>query len=245
MQSPSPRTRSFPIVPVIICINILPLIGVLYFNVSFFALFYLYWWETVIISIFQFVKMGKAELKSEPDPGFTVNGKTLTYQQVNSKIYMRLSYGIIRLLMLGFYLLFIIIFIGILTAIEEDPIAFANALLFLDPWVLLSFLGFFFTHLAEYVLWIRDKEYKTTSLRDLGNIFDSRVVVIHVVIVLGTFASMFAGEKLFPDVKNIGSIAYMCLFVLLKIGVDVYAYSKNMKRTHAINDLSGNFILKK
>ena len=147
--------------------------------------------------------------------------------------------------MLGFYLLFIIIFIGILTAIEEDPIAFANALLFLDPWVLLSFLGFFFTHLAEYVLWIRDKEYKTTSLRDLGNIFDSRVVVIHVVIVLGTFASMFAGEKLFPDVKNIGSIAYMCLFVLLKIGVDVYAYSKNMKRTHAINDLSGNFILKK
>ncbi|MBK8345633.1 MAG: hypothetical protein IPL12_21525 [Bacteroidetes bacterium] len=52
------------------------------------------------------------------------------------------------------------------------------------------------------MLWIRDKEYKTTSLRDLGNIFDSRVVVIHVVIVLGTFASMFAGEKLFPDVKK-------------------------------------------
>ncbi|MBK8345634.1 MAG: hypothetical protein IPL12_21530 [Bacteroidetes bacterium] len=63
-----------------------------------------------------------------------------------------MSYGIIRLLMLGFYLLFIIIFIGILTAIEEDPIAFANALLLLDPWAVIEFLGFFFTHLAEYVM---------------------------------------------------------------------------------------------
>jgi len=234
-----PRERSFPVLPSLILANILPLIGVIYYDVSFFALIYLYWWETVIISIFQFIKMGKAQKQSEPDPNFTVNGKTLSFEQVNSKRYMRFTYAVIRIFMLAFYLLFIVIFVGVLASTSEnDLLGFAKALMFIEPWVFASFLAFVFTHLVEYIVWMRDEDYKNTSLRELGSVFDARIIVIHVVIVLGTFAAMFAGEKLFPETQNAGSIAYTCLFVLLKVIVDVYAYTKNIRRTEAIGSLS-------
>lgn len=235
-----PREKGFPVLSAIIFTNLLPLIAVLFYDVSFFALFYLYWWETVIISFFQFVKMGKAQKKSEPDPNFTINGKTLTFDQVNSKRYMRTSYAVIRFLMLLFYLIFIVIFVGVLSAIEEDPVAFARALMFIEPWVVVSFLSFLLTHLIQYIIWRNNKEYEQTSLRELGAVFDARVIVIHIVIVLGTFAAMFAGDKIIPDTKNAGSIAYVSLFVLLKIGVDIYAMSKNTRRTTVMHQLSNS-----
>ncbi len=234
-----PRERSFPVFPSLILANILPLIGVIYYDVSFFALIYLYWWETVIISIFQFIKMGKAQKKSEPDPNFTINGKPLSYDQVNSKSYMRFSYALIRILMLAFYLLFIVIFVGLLASSKEDDLlGFARALTFVEPWVFAGFLAFVFTHLVEYIVWMRDEEYKNTSLRELGSVFDARIIVIHVVIVLGTFAAMFAGEKLFPATPNAGSIAYVCLFVLLKVIVDIFAYVRNTRRTTVLSSFN-------
>lgn len=239
-----PREKSFPVLSAIILSNLLPLIAVLFYDVSFFALFYLYWWETVIISIFQFIKMGKAQKKSEPDPNFTVNGKQLTFEQVNSRRYMRFSYAVIRFFMLLFYLVFIVVFVGVLSAMKENPAAFARALLFTEPWVKVSFFGFFFTHLVEYIIWVNNKEYEQASLRDLGAIFDARVMVIHIVIVLGTFAAMFAGDKLIPNTKNAGSIAYVCLFVLMKVGVDLYTYSKNTRRIQVLSSLSGNLVNK-
>jgi hypothetical protein len=232
-----PREKGFPVLPTLVLTNLFPLVGVLYSDMSFFALFYLYWWETVIISVFQFIKMGKAELKTEPDPSYEVNDKPLTYEQMNSKRYMRMSYAILRILMLAFYLLFIVVFVGVLSALQEDAGAFTRALLFIEPWVVISFIAFVVFHFAEYIVWRINKEYKQTSLHDLGTIFDSRIMVIHVVIVLGTFAAMFAGEQLFPEKQNAGSIAYVCMFVLLKIIVDVYSYKKNVRRTEMISNL--------
>lgn len=52
-----PRERSGPILPALILANVIPLVGIIYYDVSFFALLYLYWWETVIISIFRWQKM--------------------------------------------------------------------------------------------------------------------------------------------------------------------------------------------
>ena len=179
------REKSFPVLSAIILSNLMPLIAVLFYDVSFFALFYLYWWETVIISVFQFIKMGKAQKLSEPNPNFSINDKTMIKNS-------RLS---TRFLMLVFYLFFIVIFVGVLSTMKENPTAFVRALLFTEPWVKVSFAGFFVTHLVEYIFWRSNKEYEQTSLRELGTVFDTRVMVIHIVIVLGTFAAMFAGDK--------------------------------------------------
>ena len=44
-------------------------------------------------------------------------------------------------------------------------------------------------------------------------------------------------NSLFPEKQNAGSIAYVCMFVLLKIIVDVYSYKKNVRRTEMISNL--------
>ncbi len=234
-----PRERSFPILPTLIISNILPLIGILYYDLTFFSLFYLYWWETVIISFFTFMKMGRAQQRSEPDPNYTVNGKTLTNEQVNSKRYMRTSFAVIRFFMLVFYLIFIVIFVGLVSAAksDDDILSFGGTLFFIYPWMRISFAAFLITHTLEYWIWVRDEEYKTTSLRALGSPFDSRIVIMHIVIVLGTFLSFYASENLFPGNPKAGSMGYAILFVMMKTGVDMFAYMKNTKRTEVIRAL--------
>lgn len=234
-----PRERSIPILPVIIITNIIPLVGIIYYDLTFFALFYLFWWETVIISFYQWMKMGRAKKIADPDPNFTVNGRTLTHEQVNSKRYMRRMYFWVRLLMLIFYLIFIIIFVGVMqSATSDGAISFVRAFLFSDPWMKVALLAFIFTHGLEYWVWKRDGEDKNTSLRELGMPFDARIIIMHMVIVLGTFGSLYASEKLFPGNPKAGSIAYAAIFVFLKIIVDVFSYVKNQRRTEVLTTVS-------
>jgi len=234
-----PRERSIPVLPVIIITNIIPLVGIIYYDLTFFALFYLFWWETVIISFYQWLKMGRAKKIAEPDPNFTVNGKTLTHQQVNSKRYMRRMYFWVRVLMLIFYLVFIVVFVGIVqSATTDGAISFMRAFLLIDPWMKVALLAFILTHGLEYWVWIRDGDAENTSLRELGMPFDGRIIIMHIVIVLGTFGSMYASESLFPDHPKAGSIAYATVFVLLKIAIDVFSYVRNQRRTDVISSMS-------
>lgn len=91
-----PRETKGPILPALLIANILPLMGILYNEVSFFALIYLYWWETVLISIFRWLKMAWAEQPSEPDPNFAVNGRTLTHAHINNRGRIRRQYFFTR-----------------------------------------------------------------------------------------------------------------------------------------------------
>ena len=229
-----PRERSGPILPALILANVIPLVWIIYYDVSFFALFYLYWWETVIISIFRWQKMGWASKPSEPDPNVTYNGKMLTYEQVNNRRGMRIQYFFIRSGMMLFYLLFIVVFVGIMTAVQEDATSFAMALTFTDKWVFWSFIGFVALHLIEYITWIQTEQYKETTIAELASPFDARVLVMHVVIVGGTFLAMFTSQKLFPDHPHAASIGYGTLFVFLKTIIDVIAWNNNHSRQKAV-----------
>jgi Family of unknown function (DUF6498) len=233
------REKQFPVLPFIILSNIFPLIGVLYYHMSFFMLFYLYWCETVIISIFNWIKMGKAKKKDVPDPGFTINNHPLTYQQVNSKKYMRRMYLGMRLFILFFYLIFIIVFIGFMQSMrqpdaDKNALSVMQTLFFQDRWMQVSLLVFIILHCIQYWQWIMTKEYEETSLRKLGSPFDGRMIIMHIVIVLGTFLSFYATENLFPHNPNAGQIAFASLFVFLKVIVDVLSFNRNNKRSHTI-----------
>lgn len=242
-----PREKDFPLLPFIIISNIFPLIGVLYYDMSFFMLFYLFWWETVIMSIFQWLKMKKASKQDVPDPNFTINGNPLSYEQVNNRKYMRRMFLIVRTLMLLFYLLFIVVFVGFYIPAQnsdnEGMISSAQAIVFADGWMRISFLIFLLVHGIDYVNYIATKQYEETSLRQLGMPFDGRIIIIHVVIVGGTFLSMFVGEKLFPGNPKAGQVSIAALFVVMKIILDLFALKSNKRRTETIlttyNSLTG------
>lgn len=230
-----PRENNGPVLPALILANIFPLVGILYDEVSFFALFYLYWWETVIISIFRWLKMSWAEKPSEPDPGYTINGKTLSPEHVNNRGKMRRHYFFMRTGIMMFYLVFIIVFVGVVSTMSEDSVEFARSITFAEPWVFWCFVSYTVLHLIEYITWIRSGTYKETSLVELATPFDGRLITMHVVIVLGTFLAMYTSETLFPNHPRAGSIGYGALFVAIKTGVDIYAYRKNKSR-HTVID---------
>jgi hypothetical protein len=183
--------------------------------------------------------MGKAQKISEPDPNYTVNGRTLTHEQVNSRRYMRRSYFWIRSFMLIFYLIFILVFVGIFESINSDSgYSFSRTILFLDDWMKVSIFAFIITHLLEYWAWLTSGFNKETSLRELGMPFDGRIIIMHLVIVLGTFGSMYASDTLFPGHPKAGSIAYASLFVLFKSILDIYSFRKDRKRFDVIDAYS-------
>lgn len=233
-----PRERSIPVLPSVILANIIPLVAIISYDFSFFSLIYLYWWETVLLSIFNFMKMGSANKTGEPDPNLKINGRVLSHEQVNNRKYMRRMYIFVRMGMLIFYLIFIVVFIGVLGMDRgDDPAKFGETILLIDPWIRIGLAAFFITHLLEYIVWRRDGSAAETTLRELGSPFDARVIVMHLVIVLGTFLSMFVTESMFPNNPKAGSIAYASIFVILKTIVDLLAYVKNTKRTTVITAL--------
>ncbi len=232
-----PREIKGPVLPALIMANIFPLVGIIYDEISFFALFYLYWWETVIVSIFRWLKMSWAEKPSEPDPNYTVNGSMLTYEQVNNRGRTRRQYFFIRSGILIFYLIFIIVFVGAVSTMREDISGFANAITFEEPWVFWSFIGFTALHLTEYITWIMRQEYKETTLRELSSPFDGRIILMHLVIVLGTFLAMYTSENIFPNHPRAASIGYGVLFVSIKTVVDIIAYKNNQPRQQTLDTL--------
>ena len=217
-----PREGKNPMIPGLILANLLPLVGIIYYDVSFFALFYLYWWETVMIGVFNWLKMGWAEKPAQPTESLTYNGNIVSYEQLNDRRGMRRMYFFMRSGIMIFYLIFIVVFVGLMTAVKEDATAFAKTITFTDPWVFWSFIGFTALHLVEYIIWIRSGTYKETTVAELANPFDGRLILIHVVIVAGTFLSMYTSEKLFPNHPHAASIGYGVLFVLIKIILDIW-----------------------
>lgn len=103
----------------------------------------------------------------------------------------------------------------------------------------ITLLSYLFTHAAEYYVWLRNKEYEGANLVDLGNIFDSRSIVLHVVIVLGVFISNWVNDGLFPDHPKAGSIAFAAFFVLVKTFADILSYKWQTSRQDAITTLFG------
>lgn len=124
-----------------------------------------------------------------------------------------------------------------MTTSDENMPEFARAISFSEPWVFWCFISYVLLHLTEYIIWIRSYTYKHTSLVELAQPLDGRLIVMHVVIVLGTFLSIYTSEKLFPNHPRAASIGFGALFVLLKTGIDVFAYLRNHPRHKVITTL--------
>jgi len=225
-----PRENKGPFLPALLLANILPLVGILYDEISFFALFYLYWWETVIISIFRWQKMAWAEKPSEPNSALMVNGRLQSADFINNRGKMRRQYFFVRSGIMLFYLIFIIVFVGVLNSAGENAGEFGRAITFSEPWVFWSFIAFTVLHLTEYITWVRSKAYKETTLSELSTPFDGRLIIMHLVIVLGTFLAMYTSETLFPNHPRAASIGYGVLFVVIKIITELFAYRSNRSR---------------
>lgn len=196
-----------------VVMNIVPLLGVIYYDWSVFALLYAFWLETLGLSFLNAIRILFAKKSSEKGPFV---GKALRFL-------------VVSIFILLFYMLFMIVFVGFQISDKQEGVNFINYLMLLQPTFRLTIMVFFSIKLIELIYYYFIKNQRdTTRPTDFHPLLDSRIFVIHIVIVLGVFASQFFSEKLG---NHSGVIAFACVFVLVKTIGDIVATKFQLKNS--------------
>ncbi len=215
--------------PLIIFSNLFPLYGVLMYNWTIFSVVYIYWMELLIITFFQFLKIIVAQ--GEPRWSFSVN------------FFIGIKFLLLRAGLFFFYLLFIVVFLGFLASAKDDSGKSAmnmfDVVFFKGSFYRITLLSFTLYNLVEFiVLYIINNDYKTSKPTDHNNFLDMHILVVHLVVVLGTFLYQGVTDTLHWNHKS-AMIACVSLFVVIKIIADVVRQSLS---GDVVKDEPGSFI---
>jgi len=188
-------------------LNIVPLLGVIFFDWSVFALIYSYWLETLGITLITSIKILTARQSDKKPP-----------HVLKALLYLVLNTGL-----LVFYLLFIFVFIGVMISNKQPAaVPFSQYLLLVEPSFRYSMLSLLGIKLVEFVVvYFYGKAYETTSPKDFIAFLNPRTIIIHLVIVLGVFAYQYTSQA---TNNRIGVIAFAAAFVVIKSLVDAISY---------------------
>jgi hypothetical protein len=186
----------------LILVNLFPIFGVLFLGWQVFSILFLFWTENVIIGAINVVKMALAPADEKFGHG--------------SKIFMIpffcVHYGVFTLV----HGIFIFVLFGGFLDNFEDFTDFPDALgtLFTADlgWAVLALAA---SHIVSLVAnYIGKGEYKKASLGMLMGQPYSRVVVLHLTIIIGGFLLSIFGSP----------VAGMVLLILLKTFIDLMAH---------------------
>lgn len=192
LTSLSPRIQ-------IVLFNLIPLIGVAFFNWSPFALFYAFWLETLSITFLNTLAILFAQ-----GEGWSLKNISLS-----------LTFFIIQSGILFFYLLFIIVFIGLQMDYGTGPLHFVEVLILKEPMFRWTVLIFFAIKLIEMAYsYFFNKSYLVSVPSDFYYFFSPRTIVIHIVIVIGFFSYTFLKDQIN---NHAGLVIFTVVFVGTKI----------------------------
>ena len=182
--------------------NLMTLVGVIYFNWSVFALIYLYWLETLGFVFFNAIKILTAQNDLQKAPHIR---KAFLYLRFNVFI-------------LFFYLIFIIGFIGLTVATRQEGLHFTSYLYFYDHSFGYTVLCFLLLKLIEFIYYyFMSGAYKSARPDDYISFFNARIIMIHIVIVFGFFAFGYISHEYN---SRYGYIGFAAVFVFVKSVID-------------------------
>jgi hypothetical protein len=192
----------------LIAANLIPLYGVLFLDWKVFPILLLFWMENVLVGIFNVFKM----LIASP-------AKPLNWA---AKIFLIpffcFHYGMFTLVHGVFVFGF---FGGYFTSgasFPNESLVFQAIADFQLGWPIFALL---FSHTVSFVInYIGKGEYKQASVAALMQQPYSRVVLLHLTILIGGFLVMSLGSPVFA----------LLILVLLKIFIDVQAHLKERKK---------------
>ena len=198
-----------PSVVILILANLVPLYGVAFLGWKVFPLMLLFWVENVIVGIFNVLKM----LFCQPEKPEKWAGKLAAIP------FFCIHYGIFTTV----HGLFVFLMFG--GMMEEDSFFPALSTLtnaiggFQITW---GILALFLSHALSFgINYIGKGEYRKSTLNQLMAEPYTRVVVLHVTIILGSFLITILGSP----------AGGLILLVAIKTGVDVIAHLKQHNKT--------------
>ncbi len=204
--------------------NLMAIVGYWYFNWPLISIVYLYWVEGVIGVFFNGYKM----LMAKGEDQLQEQNKSSNFKWL---LVFKLS--LIKLAVYLFYWVFILVFVGLKND-AENGVNNLMIIFFRNKEFNVLVLAFIIHQCVDvFFNFYYNGEYKRKSMNFFNSIFDARIIVIHVVIVLGVFASEFLSKY-----KNINGklpgLAFVVILVILKLIAEIFRY-KNLKNESAGN----------
>ncbi len=205
-----------------VALNLLPVIGYWFWGWSMFAIIYIYWVEAVIISFFVFLKIamsrGPEDLTGETRPAWrrTLSG---------------LKILLLRLGIMLFYWIFIFLFVGMGQGKYDSEMVIDNMkiMIFMHQGFNLAVLAFFLSQIIEFIgSFIMTDDYLNKPSGAYTLFFDARTIVIHIVIVLGTFAHQFLDKYATLD-DRLPGLGFVLVMFFVKTIADIVLYAMGRK----------------
>lgn len=187
-------------VQTLIVANTIPLVGVIFFGWSLFAIMYLYWLENVIIGIFNVLRMSRAEGVIDPKHTIEMGDTPYTDERRTALI------------------VFFVVHYGIFTTVHGAFISLVFGPYDIDLIsALVGVLGLIGSHWVSYATnYIGAGEYKKVSAPILFILPYKRIIILHISIIVGAFLVFLLGAP---------TIALAC-FILMKTWVDVWLHTR-------------------
>lgn len=191
--------------------NLVPFLGVVYYDWSVFALLYSFWLETLAMSFFDAIRIIFASGSENKGPHISKG----------------FGFLVRRVGILLFYMVFIISFVGFLVSEKQAGGNFAVYLVLADDTFRITVITFFLIKLAELIFqYFLKGEYRTALPETYNDLFSRQLIVIHLVIVLGVFAYQFFAEKVGD---HTGIVAFAGVFIIIKSLADLFAYKMSTR----------------
>jgi hypothetical protein len=177
-------------------------------NLSAIEVLWIYWIQSVIIGVFNFVKI--ISLKEFSTKDFRRGGKEL---QPTSAV--KISTGIFFLFHYGFFHFVYAMFLGGFSVMSKES---TSATVYNYLWF--TSLVFFISYLIEYIQSLRNSSEEIPNLGALMFAPYLRIIPMHLTIILGGFLGMI-GSLLNIDIN----ISIIVLFVGIKTFVDLITHT--------------------
>lgn len=213
--------------------NLMPIYGVMAEGWSLFSVVYLYWMETLILAVFSVVKIMTARGK---EPKSSLIAKLDAMNPDGPKWKIALKFLFWRVAILLFYLLFIVVFVGFISARKGEGMLNLKLVLFMDPVFNLTLL-LYSVSLAMDMVWhyFGNGEYLVNHPKDYASFIDARTIVMHVVIVLGAVGYVKV-KDMYPDNIELAQLYFIGIFVIVKTLADLIVYYFKRKTEPSVNN---------
>lgn len=204
------RTTLTPSAILLVLANIVPLVGVLYWDWSVFVVLLLFWMENVVYGV---LNIPRILLSQGGSPG----GPVALASKLLVTLVFCIHYGIFTTV----HGVFVVVMFG---GTPDDLTSIGPSLMWHEitsnqlQWVIVPLVvSHAFSFLENYVA---KGEYRTTTLSQAMNAPYSRVVVLHITILLGGFLVMSLGDPV------IGVVLLVALKTIMDLRSHVTAHRK-------------------
>jgi hypothetical protein len=203
-----PSELLLPSAVVLIIANLVPLYGVFSLDWKVFPILLLFWMENILVGLFNVLKM----LMANPSSAGTWGAKLLFIP------FFCFHYGMFTLVH-GIFVF--ALFGGYFNELEGFPDAGSLFQAIGDFQLGWALLALFLSHLVSFIVnYIGKGEYKKTELKNLMTQPYSRVVVLHITIIIGAFLVMLTNAP----------VLVLVILLCLKIFIDINTHVREHRK---------------